>query len=184
MQDVVLTIVGEDRPGLVEAVAQAVAGAGGNWLESRMARLAGRFAGVLRVEAPADAIPRLVEAVEALAAANLRVIAEPGVAGPAPGPQRSIELDLVGMDRPGIVRDISSVLARHGANIEELVTDSSSAPMSGDLLFKAHIRASVPPSADLARLRADLEQFSTELMVELRLVETVAGGGPPVRRAR
>lgn len=173
MQDLVLTIVGTDRPGLVEAVAEAVAGAGGNWLESRMAHLAGKFAGILRVRAPADAVPGLVAAIEGLSQADLKVIVEHGAALAAGRPPRLVELDLVGLDRVGIVRDISGVLARHGANIEELVTDSSSAPMSGELLFRARVRLTVPPGADLGQLRADLERFSTELMVELRLVETV-----------
>jgi glycine cleavage system regulatory protein len=174
MQDVVLTMVGSDRPGLVEAVAEAVAGAGGNWLESRMAHLAGKFAGILRVQAHADAIPRVVAAIETLSQTALKVTVEHGAAIAPVGQQRALEIDLVGLDRPGIVRDISGVLARHGANIEELVTDSSSAPMSGELLFRAHIRLNVPATADLARLRSELERFATDLMVELRLVETVA----------
>jgi len=174
IRDVVLTIVGSDRPGLVEAVADAVARAGGNWLESRMAHLAGQFAGILRVQAPADTVPGLVAAIEALSHADLKVTVEHGRPAAAIGPQRSLELDILGLDRPGIVRDISGVLARHGANIEELVTDSSSAPMSGELLFRAHMRLNAPP-ADLGRLRAELERFATDLMVELRLVETVTG---------
>ena len=108
MHDVVLTIVGSDRPGLVEAVAEVVARAGGNWLESRMVHLAGKFAGVLRVQAPAEAIPRVVAAIEALAHADLKVTVEPGVVGATPGSQRSLDLDLVGLDRAGIVRDISA----------------------------------------------------------------------------
>jgi glycine cleavage system regulatory protein len=175
IQDVVLTIVGSDRPGLVEAVADAVARAGGNWLESRMAHLAGQFAGILRVQAPAEAIPRLVTAIEGLSQADLKVTVAHGTPATATGPQRSLELDIVGLDRPGIVRDISGVLARHAANIEELVTDSSSAPMSGELLFRAHIRLNAPPAVDLGRLRAELERFATDLMVEMRLVETVTG---------
>ena len=91
----------------------------------------------------------------------------------SPGARSSLELDLVGLDRPGIVRDISGVLARHGANIEELVTDSSSAPMSGERLFRAHMRLSMPQPPDVVRLRGELERFATDLMVELRLIETV-----------
>jgi glycine cleavage system regulatory protein len=188
MHDVVVTLVGSDRPGLVEAVAEAVARAGGNWLESRMAHLAGKFAGILRVQAPAAAVPQLVASIEELSRANLRVTVEHDTARPVFGPQRSLELDLVGLDRAGIVRDISGVLARHGANIEELITDSSSAPMSGELLFRAHIRLTAPLAADLGQLRTELERFATDLMVELRLIETVAGRQTPSvhgdRRAR
>src|SRR5215208_363819 len=161
MHDVVLTIVGSARPGLVEAVAQGVARAGGNWLESRMVHLAGKFAGVLRVQAPAEAIPRVVAAIEALAHADLKVTVEPGVVGATLDPQRSLDLDLVSLDRAGIVRDISSILTRHGANIEELVTDVSSAPMSGEPLFRAHMRLTMPAAADPDPLRTDLEGCPT-----------------------
>ena len=54
MPNLVLTLIGPDRPGLVEAVAQPIAANGGNWLESRMAHLGGKFAGILRVDVPAD----------------------------------------------------------------------------------------------------------------------------------
>lgn len=175
MQDLVLTIVGSDRPGLVEALADAVAGAGGNWLESRMAHLAGQFAGILRVQAPAAAVPGLVQAIESLSQAQLKVTMERGGAGPSAGVQHALTLDLVGLDRPGIVRDVSGVLSRHRANIEELVTDSSSAPMSGEVLFRAHMRLHVPAGADLGRLRADLERVATDLMVEVQLSEADQG---------
>jgi glycine cleavage system regulatory protein len=173
MQDVVLTIVGPDRPGLVEAIAEAVARSGGNWLESRMAHLAGTFAGVLRVQAPAEAVPRVVAAIEELSHIDLKVTVAPGIVSETLGPQRLLDLDLIGLDRAGIVRDISAILARHGANIEELVTDVSSAPMSGEPLFRAQVRLKVPAAADADPLRTDLERFATDLMVELRLVETV-----------
>ena len=50
----VMTVIGQDRPGLVESVAALVAENGGNWLESRMSRLGGHFAGILRVEVPGE----------------------------------------------------------------------------------------------------------------------------------
>ena len=50
MIPLVLTYVGDDRPGLVSAVSEKIAAFGGTWLESRSARLAGKFAGILRVQ--------------------------------------------------------------------------------------------------------------------------------------
>jgi len=88
MLDLVVTLIGPDRPGLVEAVAEVVASHGGNWLESRMAHLAGKFAGVLRVEAPSERLAALKQALAALASIGLRVVieqSEAGGAGPAPG---------------------------------------------------------------------------------------------------
>lgn len=176
MSDVILTLLGADRPGLVEAVADTVARLGGNWLESRMAHLGGKFAGILRLQVPADTVPRLRESLEALAGDDLRIVIESDEAEPPVRPQRILELELVGLDRAGIVRDISRVLVASGANVEEITTDCSSAPMSGETLFRARIRAAVPVAADLAKLRADLERFATDLIVELRVVEARIGG--------
>ena len=175
MHDVILTLLGTDRPGLVEHVADTVARLGGNWLESRMARLGGKFAGILRVQVPADQVAALVEATEQLSSEDLRVVVETGVSAQPPSAERTIELECVGLDRPGIVRDISRVLVECGANVEEIGTDASSAPMSGEVLFRARIRAVIPESADVGLLREGLERVATDLMVELRTVEAVIG---------
>jgi glycine cleavage system regulatory protein len=172
MTDLVLTLIGPDRPGLVEAVAAVVASHGGNWLESRMARLAGKFAGILRIEVPSDKAAALQTALAELDARGLKVVGEPsGGAGEATS-GRTLVLELVGLDRPGIVREISQLLANNGANVEELSTDRTSAPMSGEMLFQAKARVCLPSHADLATLRAALERLASDLMIEVRLVET------------
>ena len=175
MHDVILTLLGTDRPGLVEQVADTVARLGGNWLESRMARLGGKFAGILRVQVPAGQVAALVAAAEQLSREDLRILVEAGASAAPAAPDRVVELECVGLDRPGIVRDITRVLAAMGANVEEIGTDASSAPMSGEVLFRARIRAAVPQDADLARLRQGLERVATDLMVEMRTVEAVIG---------
>jgi glycine cleavage system regulatory protein len=174
MTDLVVTLLGEDRPGLVERVAQPIAAHGGNWLESRMAHLAGQFAGILRVEVPEGSAPALVEALRRLRAEGLEVLVAPSPAS-APVPARQLlELDLVGTDRPGIVREIARALAEEQVNIEELVTDRSAAAMSGELLFRARARVLVPAGADLGQLRARLERVASDLMVEVKLAPPAA----------
>jgi glycine cleavage system regulatory protein len=167
--DLVLTLIGPDRPGLVEALAEKVAAHGGNWLESRMAQLAGQFAGILRVEVPPANVAPLQAALGALEAQGLRIVALGGAAAPAASVQE-IDLEIVGQDHPGIVRDLSLVLLRHGVNIEELTTDRSSAPMAGSLLFGARARLRMPTAVDAARLKDDLEKIAHDLMVDLKLV--------------
>jgi glycine cleavage system regulatory protein len=143
MTDLVLTLIGPDRPGLVEAVAEVVAAHGGNWLESRMARLAGKFAGILRIEVSADKAAALQAALAELDARGLKVVGEPS--GGDDGHRRTHpRLELVGLDRPGIVREISQLLANSGANVEELSTDRTSAPMSGEMLFQAKAGCACP----------------------------------------
>src|SRR5690348_14154693 len=116
---VVLTVIGDDKPGILEQLAERVLATGANWEESRMARLAGKFAGLLRVSVESDQADALASALRSLDAGGLRVIVEQSSAGIAPVPH-TIGLELLGNDRPGIVRDISRVLAQHGVNIEEL----------------------------------------------------------------
>ena len=175
MKDLVVTLIGPDRPGLVESLAKRVAAHGGNWVESRMAHLAGQFAGILRVEVPPESLSALQAALAELEKDGLRVVAESD-ARPATEGVRAMELRAVGQDHPGIVRDISEVLLRHGVNIEELTTDQVSAPMAGGLLFSAKGRLHVPPGTDADRLRADLEKIADDLMVDLTLVQDVIAG--------
>jgi glycine cleavage system regulatory protein len=168
MTDLVLTLIGPDRPGLVESVADCVTAHGGNWLESRMARLAGQFAGILRVEAPLQNLDALQSALQSLERQGLRVVAA-GATGPSGEATSLLELEAVGADHPGIVRDIAHVLARHGVNIEALTTDRLDAPMSGGGLFRAQARLQVPAGLDVAKLREDLEHLANDLMIDLTL---------------
>src|SRR5512139_1170589 len=171
MADLVLTLIGPDRPGLVEAVAEPIAAHGGNWLESRMAHLAGQFAGILRAVVPDEKAAALSDALRALESRGLRITVERGPR-PAAGPaRRALVVDLVGLDRPGIVREISHVLAERGVNIEELVTDRTPAPMSAELLFRSHARVNVPEGLDASELRGRLEKLAQDLMVQVTLAE-------------
>ena len=169
MTDLVLTLLGPDRPGLVELVAGVIAAHGGNWLESRMSHLAGKFAGILRAELPAERVAAATAALAALEARGLKVIVETAARGPAAPAERSMDLELVGLDRPGIVREISQLLAGNGVNVEELTTNRVSAPMSAEMLFEAHAQVRVAPDTDVAKLRADLERLASDLVVEVKL---------------
>lgn len=168
----VMTIIGPDRPGLVERVAALVAAHGGNWLESRMAHLGGQFAGILRVAIPPGQQAGLEAALRQLEEAGLHVVVQAEAATPAStAAGRLMRLELVGHDRPGIVRDISRALASHGVNVEELETGCESAPMSGEILFRAQAQICVPAECDLAALRGTLEKIASDLIVDLTLRE-------------
>lgn len=168
MDHLVVTVIAPDQPGLVEKLAQCVADHGGNWLESRMARMAGQFAGILRVAVPAERHGSLEQALQALAAQGIRVQLAP--AGPEPSQAwQPIFLELLGNDRPGIVRDITRLLSAHGINVESLTTEVLPAPMSSEPLFRAEARLGVPGGLPLATVQAHLEALADDLMVELKL---------------
>jgi glycine cleavage system regulatory protein len=168
----VMTVIGADRPGLVESVAAIVAEHGGNWLESRMSRLGGQFAGILRVEAPTERESALLSALKQLAPQGLTVVVQPDKASaPTPGAARLSSLHIIGHDRPGIVREISRTLTQYGVNVEELETERTSAPMSGEDLFKAQARLSIPSNCDTVSLRNELEKIAADLIVEISLAD-------------
>jgi glycine cleavage system regulatory protein len=164
----VLTFMAKDRPGLVETLSETVAEHGGNWLESRMAHLAEKFAGVARVEIPGDKVEALKKALMALDAEGFHLTVEDArdVAA-ADGPL--LALDLVGPDQPGIVRDISHCLAQRGVSVEQMETDIRGAPMGGGTLFYAQARVRVPAGLDQDELRDALEALAGALMVDIRL---------------
>src|SRR5580765_5586294 len=96
----VMTVIGADRPGLVDEVAAVVAEHEGNWLESRMSRLGGQFAGILRVELPEENEKAAVIALQALKAQGLSVVIHADQAEPLLQTQRLASLEIVGQDRP------------------------------------------------------------------------------------
>ncbi len=167
-RSLVITLIGADRPGLVEAVSRAVVENGGNWLESRMARLAGRFAGVLRVAAAPAMVPGIERALAALEGQGLRTLVEEADEPPE-SRERPLLLELVGQDRPGIVRQIAAVLAAQGVNVENLATDRTSAPESGESIFRASMRLRVPDGVATNALRRELERIASDLMVDVVL---------------
>ena len=167
----VMTVIGRDRPGLVESVADLVASHGGNWLESRMSRLGGQFAGILRVEVSPEKEPALVANLKTLSSRGLTIVVHSDQPEAAPPSGRVRILEIVGQDRPGIVRQISHALATYGVNVEELQTECASAAMTGETLFKARARLRVPDSADVERLRQNLEKIASDLIVDVSFAE-------------
>jgi len=102
MKSLVLTFIATDRPGLVDTLSEAVTDAGGNWLESRMARLAEKFAGIARVEIPADREAAFKAALSALENLGFTLTVEAATTA-APPDGLVLHLELLGPDHPGIV---------------------------------------------------------------------------------
>jgi glycine cleavage system regulatory protein len=165
----VMTVIGADRPGLVQLVAACVADHGGNWLESRMCRLGGQFAGILRVEVPAARAEALELSLRELAAKGLKVTVHKESGAPPATAGSIVEFELVGQDHPGILRQVTAVLAAHGVNVEDLASECVSAPMGGGDLFQARATVLVPPTVKMSALRADLEKIAADVMVDLKL---------------
>ena len=169
MRNLVLSVIGDDRPGLVSALADAVADGGGNWERSQLAQLAGKFAGIVVVAVPAERAEGLIAAVTGLDGL-LEVAVHSGDKGASrEGEWPTLTINVLGNDRAGIVQELSAALSGSGVTIENLTTGTREAPMAGGMLFEAELHVMVPPSVDLDAVRADLERIAAELLVDLDL---------------
>ncbi len=167
----VLTVIGDDRPGLVEQLATAISQHQGNWLESSMSNLSGKFAGIVCVSVPEAQLDVLTAAMASLP--GLRITSEVSRSPRAQAGNRRLKLSLVGHDRIGIVREVSQVLARHAINVEDLSTHTASAPMSAGVFFHATAELTASTMLDVRELTRDLENLSNDLMVDITLDEAI-----------
>lgn len=161
----VVSVIGQDKPGLVEQLAAVISQQQGNWLESSFSRLAGQFAGIVKVAVHGDGA-KLLAALQALPSLDVRGVLDAEHTETSEAISQSVALSLVGHDRIGIVKDVSTILARFGVNVEKLETWLDSAPMSGEMMFHAQALLSAPVSVDLSHVRRDLESIADDLMVE------------------
>ncbi|MDJ1113783.1 glycine cleavage system protein R [Microbacterium dauci] len=167
MAHLVLTVVGDDRPGLVNALAEQVTAHGGNWERSELAELAGAFAGIVLVDIPDDRVAALTDALSSLDG-MLRVTIHGGhPTDAAPAAVRSLEVTVLGNDRPGIVRDVSAAIAGHALSIDTFRSRTLEAPMAGGTLFEATVAFRVPADTDAAAVTSALEQLAGEIQVDL-----------------
>lgn len=165
----VLTLIAADRPGLVERVSEVIAEHGGSWEQSRMARLAGRFAGILQVVVPPAAADALSEALARLASEGLTINVADGTPDDGPALETVLEAEIVAQDRPGIVREIASAVAIVGVNVLSLESHVSPAPMSGETLFTARARLQALGDHDIDSLRESLEKIADDLMADIEI---------------
>ncbi|MFK7863525.1 MAG: glycine cleavage system protein R [Pseudohongiellaceae bacterium] len=160
----VLTVIADDKPGLVKMLANAIESNSANWLESSMSQLAGKFAGLLRISVEEEQADKLEAALNSLE--GLKLVIERVVNEATHGSPVTVDFSLVANDRPGIISEISHVLAELSVNVEKLVSHCEPAPMSGEQLFKASAKVKIPSSLDLDKLQVALENLTDDTMVE------------------
>lgn len=165
----IITFIGDDRPGLVEQVSSTIVASGGNWHESRLTQLGGKFAGLALVSLPTDSGGELEENLKSLSSSGLSVRVTPTVDVPGDVGGRSIQLSIVGPDRLGIVSEISRALAGYQINVVEMDSAVSSAPMSAEMLFEASITAQVPQHTDMHELQESLEAIANQMTLDIHL---------------
>lgn len=165
----IITFIGDDRPGLVEELSATIERNGGNWHESRLSQLGGKFAGLVLVSLPTDSGPGLEDELRGLAASGLSVRVTPTAKTPPESSGKPISLHVLGPDRHGIVHEISHALAERQINVVEMDSAVDSAAMSGEQLFRAAIRALVPEGTDMGDLQDSLDAIANQMTLEIDL---------------
>ena len=173
-KSMVISVLGNDSPGLVESLSKIIAAHSGEWIESRMASLAGKFAGILRVDLPAEQLADFQKALQNSQALGLSIIFEESSSIGLEPTENKFEIELIGQDQPGIVHRISSILAQIQANVDELHTEVIEASMSGEKLFKANIKLHVSSDVKAGEIQELLEDLANELIVDIELLEAGA----------
>ena len=165
----VITFIGDDRPGLVEQVSSVIENNRGNWHESRLSQLGGKFAGLVLVSLPANSGEALEADLKALSSSGLSVRVTPTGAAISHGDCREITLTVIGPDRLGIVKEISHALAHRQINVVDMDSHVSSAPMSAEMIFHARIDAQIPRDTDMDDLHDSLEEIANHMTLEIDL---------------
>ena len=165
MQAMVLSIIGKDKSGLVEQIADAVAQAEGNWLMSSFCQLGGHFAGFVEIMLPKSNHELLIQRCQAIS--NLQITLLPA-SQHSTNDEKHVSLTVTGNDRKGIVNDVAGVLKRFDINIETLATSCESAPNWGNPLFSALITLTSTASFDPDSVKAAIEDIADDLIVDIK----------------
>ncbi|MFL0808814.1 MAG: cellulose-binding protein [Agarilytica sp.] len=169
---ILVSVISDDKPGVVEAIAESISKLGGNWLESKLSQLSGKFAGVIRVSIAAESRRELETALFALESQGIWVKCEQLSDSKETRASQQAYVHVLGPDRPGIVRELSKALVQRDINLAELETSLSSMPYSGDPLFEAKGVLQIPEASELSDLHTSLDEIADNLALDISLSET------------
>jgi len=168
MKQLVITILGKDRPGLVENISSVVLKNHGNWLSSNLSHLVGHFAGIIQLEVAEEHFPSLQSALNKLPKLDVHI--ETGNTEIEPSTLEQINLVITGNDRPGIVQGLASVIRHKGANITHLNSRQQCAPNWGGVIFSAVATVTLPNGMDKDEVIEALESITSDLIGDIEEV--------------
>jgi glycine cleavage system regulatory protein len=166
MKPMIFTLVGRDKPGLIESLAQTVFDMGGNWLASNFSHMAGHFAGFVQIDLPESKYTQLVDTFSRHSDLQIHLVQGSAVDA---SEVATAQIDIMGNDKPGIVQELTSILAQFNINIIKFDSSCGSAPNWGSSMFRACATISMAKDFDLEPLREALEEVANDLMVDIDL---------------
>ena len=171
MKSILISVLGDDKPGLLDSLSEIIVSNDGDWIESNMSTVEAKFAGILRVNVPAKNAKKLMKELTS-SKLGLQIACEETVPV-THSDYKSYNIELIGQNHVGIINKLSHVLTYElKANVEGIKTEIIDASMSGEQLFKAQINLHLPKSIDERLIKDKLELIADEMMVEIYSYES------------
>ena len=171
MKSILISVLGDDKPGLLDSLSEIIVSNDGDWVESNMSTVEAKFAGILRVNVPAKNSKKLMKELTS-SKLGLQIACEE-TAPVKLSDYKSYNIELIGQNHVGIINQLSHVLTYDlKANVEGIKTEIIDASMSGEQLFKAQIKLHLPISIDEQLIKDKLELIADEMMVEIYSYES------------
>jgi glycine cleavage system transcriptional repressor len=163
----VITASGDDKVGLVDKLSSKIAESGCNIEESRMAVLGGQFALIMLLSGPWNALSKLDGQMETLGdQLGLTIIHKRTQKRERTQPSLPYSVEVVAMDHPGIVRNLSAFFSKNGINIEELQTDTYPAPHTGTSMFSVTMTVGIHADVHISTLRGNFLDYCDDLNLD------------------
>jgi len=171
LQHAVISTIGPDRSGIVEAVSGWLLAAGANIEESRMAVLGGEFATIILVSGPSGILAKLFASQAVLEASHgLHIfVRESQAEAGAPAPMLRYELHGTALDQAGIIFMVSQQLAGRHINNVSAETSTEPAPFSGAPVFHFRMEIDIPAGTPIGQVRAALSELGDRENLDLAL---------------
>jgi len=152
----VISALGEDRPGIVDQLSEQILECGCNVEDSRAAVLGGEFAVMLLVSGQWNQIAKLEAALPHTAETHGMQIFTKRTDARGDLPDRlPYMVEVVALDHPGIVRNLAHFFATRGINIEDLVTQTYPAAHTGSPMFAVTLTVGIPATQHIGALREE-----------------------------
>jgi glycine cleavage system regulatory protein len=165
MKPIIFTLVGQDKPGLISDLAKTIYAMGGNWLSSNFSHMAGHFAGFVQIDLPLDKHQALNDLLSQHPDLKIHILS--GVPEEPTEPQKTVQIEIIGNDKIGIVQEITQILNLFNLNIVKFDSHLETAPNWGGSLFKAKAIITIAVDFDLEKLQGALESVANDLMIDI-----------------
>jgi glycine cleavage system transcriptional repressor len=167
MQYLVISALGEDRPGIVKSLTRPVTELGVNILDSRMTILGGEFAILMMVEGSWDTIAKLETQLPAQQEKlGLTILTRRTDGQRQEQHTLPYTVNVVALDHPGIVSHLAEFFSNRNINIQDLYTDSYRAAHTGTPMFTATLSVNIPGNIAIAALRDEFLDFCDSLNLD------------------